>query len=135
MKLNTGKFGRPTKYTNNTIHYVQDYISRCYEGNKLPTVEGLAIDLGVGTRTLYDWQDAHIDFSQTMDTLRDTQKYLLIKNGLNSTYSSQFSMFLLKAIHGLSDKKPEYQASQNNYMNVSPDVVAEALKIMENSKT
>lgn len=129
------KLGRPSKYTVNTIPKAKKYTEKCLSSNQLPTIEELAITLGTGTRTLYDWQEDYPDFSQTMDALRDAQRYLLIKNGLNSTYSTQFSMFLLRAIHGLNDRKPDYQATQNNYLNISPDVVTEALKMMEqNSK-
>lgn len=122
--------GRPTKYTTSTITNVKKYISNCVEQGIFPTIEGLSAILGVGTRTLYDWEAEHPDFSQTMDKLRDAQKQLLITNGLTGTYNTRFAMFLLKANHGMSEKDPLVDATQNNYMNISPDLLADALKLM-----
>jgi hypothetical protein len=124
-------WGRPTKYTKSMPRHVAEYTKKSLEVDKLPTIEGLAVELGIGTRTLYDWETEYSDFSQTMDALRDTQRRLLIENGLNGTYSAQFAMFLLRSIHGMVDRKPDVQATQNNYSNISPEVLADALALME----
>jgi hypothetical protein len=43
-------------------------------------------------------------------------------------------MFLLKSMHGYNDKTPLYEATQNNYMNISPEVMADALKLMRENE-
>jgi hypothetical protein len=40
-------------------------------------------------------------------------------------------MFLLKANHGMTEKEPLVNATQNSYMNISPDLLADALKLMK----
>lgn len=122
--------GRPTKYTTSTSKRVTHYTNDCLEKGIFPTFEGLAAFLRVGTRTLYDWELEYPDFSQTMDSIRDTQKQLLITNGLTGGYNTRFAMFLLKANHGMTEKDPLVDATQNNYMNISPDLLADALKLM-----
>jgi len=100
-----------------------------------PTFEGLATFLGVGTRTLYDWELEYPDFSQTMDMVRDTQKQLLVTNGLTGSYNTRFAMFLLKASHGMNEKDPLISVTQNSYMNISPDLLADALVLMHGRET
>ena len=117
------KIGRPTKYSSGTPKNVMNYLNSCIKGGVFPTIEGLAIRLRAGTRTLYDWEREYPDFSQTIEALRCTQRELLISNGLSGKYSTSFSIFLLKAIHGFSDSKSVVEATQNNYMDISPDVL------------
>lgn len=123
--------GRPTRYTSKLPANVTTYTNKCVTDGVFPTIEALATYLGVGTRTIYDWETEYPDFSQTLDKLRDTQKQLLITNGLTGNYNTRFAMFLLKANHGMSEKDPLISATQNSYMNISPDILADALEIMQ----
>jgi len=84
---------------------------------------------------LYDWELEHPDFSLTMDMIRDTQKQFLITNGLTGSYNTRFAMFLLKASHSMSEKDPLISATQNSYMNISPDLLADALELMHGRET
>lgn len=124
------KRGRPTKYTKETPKRVISYIKKCQEKEEFPTIEHLASHLGIGTRTLYAWEEAYSEFQQTMDILRDAQRHLLISGGLTNKYNARFASFLLKANHGMSDAKPLVHATQNNFFNgISPELLAEAMEI------
>lgn len=136
MSMNTQSgTGRPTKYTNQILENVIEYTNNCVKLGTFLTVEGLASTLGVGTRTLYDWEKIHPDFSHALDILRDSQRQLLITNGLTGDYSSRFAIFLLKASHGMTEKEPLVNATQTNNLNISPELLADALKIMEDKKS
>lgn len=82
----------------------------CLKNGRFPTIEGLAGFLRVGTRTIYDWKSEYSDFSQTIEILLDTQRELLITGGLTGKYNTRFSMFLLKANHGMREKDPNILA-------------------------
>lgn len=123
--------GRPTRYTSKLPANVTIYTKNCLKNGVFPTIEGLATHFGVGTRTIYDWEAEYPDFSHTLEELRDTQKQLLITNGLTGSYNTRFAMFLLKANHGMSEKDPLISATQNSYMNISPDLLADALELMQ----
>lgn len=123
------KRGRPTKYTKETPKRVINYIKKCTETEEFPTIEQLSTVLGVGTRVLYEWEKDHDEFLHAMDSLRDTQKHLLISGGLCNKYNSRFAAFLLKANHGMTDKNPTVHATQNNTFNISPELLAEAIAI------
>ena len=131
---NKPRRGRPTRFTSKIPANVTTYIKKCLNNGIFPTIEGLASHLGVGTRTIYDWEAEHPDFPHTIDELRDTQKQLLITNGLTGSYNTRFAMFLLKANHGMSEKDPLISATQNSYMNISPELLADALKIMNSQE-
>lgn len=121
--------GRPTKFTKETPRRVIAYIKKCQEKNEFLTIEGLASELGVGTRSLYGWEKEHSDFLRTMDMLRDAQRDQLLRGGITNKYNARFAAFLLKANHGMQDKQPPINATQNNYMNVSPELLAEAIRL------
>ncbi len=122
--------GRPTKYTKETPRRVIHYIEKCQEIGDFPTIEHLASVLKVGTRTLYAWEKEYSDFQQTMDMLRDAQRHLLITGGLSNKYNARFASFLLKANHGMQDRQPLVHATQNNNFGVSPELMADAIRII-----
>ncbi|MDH5533329.1 MAG: DNA-packaging protein [Candidatus Pacebacteria bacterium] len=124
------KRGRPTKYSPKIPPAATTYTNKCLKEGVFPTIEGLSAKLKLGTRTLYDWEKLYPDFSQTMDNLRDAQRELLITNGLQGNYNTRFSMFLLKASHGMREKEPLVDSSQNNFSNISPELLADALTLM-----
>lgn len=126
------KRGRPTKYTKETPKRVMHYTNECLKKGDFPTIEQLATHLGIGTRTLYAWEQAYSEFQQTIDILRDAQKDLLIRGGLTNKYNSRFASFLLKANHGMAETRPLVNATQNNiFSGVSPELLADALKIID----
>lgn len=124
------KRGRPTKFTKETSRRVLNYIKDCEKNGNFPAIEHLASVLGIGTNTIYAWEKEHSDFQQTLDMLRDAQRHLLISGGLTNKYNSRFASFLLKANHGMKDKQTTVLATQNNNFNVSPELMADAIKLI-----
>lgn len=122
--------GRPTKFTKETPRRVIRYIKKCQKNNDFITIESLASELGVGTRTLYSWEEVHSDFRQTMDMLRDAQRDQLLRGGITRKFDSRFAAFLLKANHGMQDKQPPFHAIQNNTFNVPAEIMADAIKLI-----
>lgn len=132
-RITLARRGRPTKYNHSLGSRVIKYTNNCIKEGDFPTIEGLARELRVSTRSLYGWETEYPEFLQTMDSLRDAQRDMLQAGGLTGKYNARMAIFLLKAVHKLSDATPLIQATQNNYMNISPDVLAEALKLMRDS--
>ena len=58
------KRGRPTKYTKETPRHVMHYTKKCLENSDFPTIEHLASELGIGTRTIYAWENEQSEFQQ-----------------------------------------------------------------------
>jgi len=96
--------GRPTQYIPEVIYpKIESYMQQCgREQTSLPTIEGLALYLGVHKDTLYEWSEQHPAFSDALSIIKDKQKQQLIDDGLygGKEVNSGLAIFLLKANHG-----------------------------------
>lgn len=114
--------GRPTEYTPAFTASARVYIELCtdemeqlvsgesekftkYENRlkvKLPSIEGLALYLGIHRDTIYEWEKTYPEFSDIIGDLRAKQAETLINNGLSGAYNSTIAKVLL-AKHGYKD--------------------------------
>jgi hypothetical protein len=96
--------GRPTEYQEDTPEKVEAYIQSCgREQTELPTLEGLAIYLGVHTDTIQEWQKVHPEFSVSVKGILERQKNQLVNDGMygGKEVNSTMAIFLLKCNHGM----------------------------------
>lgn len=141
------KRGQPTKYSEATQKKANQYIKNCgneywdyhkTRGDKsdtferkieirLPTVEGLAIYLGVHRDTLYEWAKHHPTFSDTLGTISQLQKEMLLVGGLNGDYNPMIAKLVLAANHNMTDRtdvtsgdKP-IQSNSISFVTMKPD--------------
>lgn len=111
--------GRPTIYGEDIITKTKAYIDSCEDeqyqliktdGDKsttwenkvrvnLPSIEGLALELGINRETIYAWEKEKLEFSNILGKLREKQAKMLIKNGLSGDYNPTIAKLLL-AKHG-----------------------------------
>jgi len=101
------KTGRPTDYNENVLTQIEQYIKSCgREQTELPTLEGLAIYIGVATDTIQEWKKVHPEFSASVKGILERQKNQLMNDGLygGKEVNSTMAIFLLKANHGLIEK-------------------------------
>lgn len=116
--------GRPTTYSKEYIAKVDEYLAArqdetyqvvAYEGErstgftqkvrvKLPTYEGFAQFINVPIRTMYEWRDAHPEFSQSLGKILIEQKRRLIDSGLSGDYNPTIAKLILSANHDMRDK-------------------------------
>jgi hypothetical protein len=96
--------GRPSKYDPSFIQVAQTYIDSCgREATELPTIEGLALTIGVDDTTLLKWGDEHEEFLATLKELKEKQKAQLVNDGMygGKEVNSTMAIFLLKCNHGM----------------------------------
>jgi len=75
--------GRPTKYTPTAIAEINEYLAEAVPENmQIPTVEGIALRLGISRDTLYQWAKVHKEFSYTIEKLKMMQKEALVRTGI-----------------------------------------------------
>lgn len=104
------KEGRPTDYSPEMLTAAEYYLKsrkdeETVKGSderpvygirvKLPTIEGLAVWLGVSRDTIYEWEKHHEEFSDILGRLRAEQADKLINNGLSGDYNSTIAKVLL----------------------------------------
>jgi len=104
--------GRPTKYKKEYCALVDEYILENQDEEinsnkikvKLPTIGGFALFINTPERTVYDWKDAHEEFSQSLEKIVKEQQKRLINSGLSGEYNSTIAKLILSSNHGMSDK-------------------------------
>ena len=125
--------GRPSEYNDQIPQKIQEYIDLCQDQEeqivtgesqkgftsygtkvtvKLPTIEGLAVYLGIHKDTVYDWEKKYPEFSYFLNILRNYQAERLINKGLSGDYNAIIAKMIL-AKHGYADKQ-EIEHSGNS---------------------
>lgn len=125
-----------TKHTKS--HLIQagnSYIdSLCNESGDIirpPSVVGYCLEAGISRSRLYELLPIWSELADTIEYIEMLQEDYAINMGFTSK-NSIFSMFLLKSKHQYKDQ-PQ-QLTQNNTFNVSPELLADALKLMNENK-
>lgn len=115
--------GRPTEYSEEIVEKVKLYLESCVDeviqevsgesekftkyNNKLkvklPTIEGLAVYIGIHKDTIYEWEKIHEQFSDVIALLRSKQAEALINNGLSGDYNPTIAKVLLSK-HGYKEE-------------------------------
>lgn len=129
---------RPTDYNAQIIQKAKDYLASCEDEEEqeiageskkgtefyrtklrvhLPTIEGLALYIGVARDTIYEWegQEGKEQFSDIIASLRQMQADRLISKGLSGDYNSTIAKVLLSK-HGYHDKQ---EVEHSGAMNVN----------------
>jgi len=71
---------------------------------RFPTLERFACNINVNTDTLVEWAKNHPEFSAAYEKAKHMQKDILVTNGLNGQYASNFAIFVAKNFTDMKDK-------------------------------
>jgi hypothetical protein len=96
--------GRPSEYTPEVIEQINEYMEEAIPQNmKIPTVEGIALKLGINRDTLYEWAKVHPEFSDTLSKLKMKQKEILQEIGIfgGKEINATIVALLLKVNHDM----------------------------------
>lgn len=93
---------RPTKYSEEMLEKTEEYLESGY--SVIPSVAGLAVYLGVVTKTLYNWSGEHEEFLHALEQLKDKQHEKLVDCGLVGEFNSTITKLILTK-HGYSDRQ------------------------------
>jgi len=115
--------GRPTKSTDELIQSAWDYVDGGWEavGDKVPSVAGLACEIGVSRETCYAWaKENQNQFSDILNAIAKTQERELLNNGLIGKFNPPITKMMLSK-HGYSDKVEQDLTSSDGSM--TPQVI------------
>ena len=96
--------GRPTIYKPEIINELNKYLAEAIPQNmKIPTVEGIALRLGINKDTLYAWAKKHKEFSVALEQLKMKQKEALTEIGIfgGKEINATIVALLLKVNHDM----------------------------------
>lgn len=100
--------GQPTKYNTDTIALADKYLSTTGSHQmKLPSIEGLALYIGVHRDTLYEWAKKYPAFSDTLRIVEELQKEQLVADGIygGKEVNATIVKLLLQNNHGMREKQ------------------------------
>ena len=100
--------GRPTDYKDEeTLTRTREYFfdSLGVAGDNIPTIEGLAVHLGVCRDTVYEWKKKYPIFTDTIKRGEAHQTRALVNLMTDKERFTAGSIFVAKNILGWSDKK------------------------------
>jgi DNA-binding transcriptional regulator YhcF (GntR family) len=112
--------GRPTSYSDEIISKVVHYIEHYEElGDKIPSIAGLACELGVARETIHAWvkDPEKQEFSNIIKLMLSAQERKLANGGLDSSFNSTISKLILTK-HGYSDRQELDHQSTDGTMNI-----------------
>ena len=123
--------GRPTKLTPELIEKARAYVDDTQNisiHKLLPTIEGLALELGIRRETVHAWANAgdvaddvdaevdslHKEFSNIVSNLRGAQAQKLIQNSLLGRYNPTIAKLILSGKHNYVEKSEVDQNVNGN---------------------
>lgn len=97
---------RPTDYAPEVLDKARNYLENFEElGDVVPTVAGMACEIGISRETLYQWA-THADKTEFSDIFKQVAEYQerkLVNGGLSGGFNPAVTKMMLTK-HGYSDK-------------------------------
>jgi hypothetical protein len=110
------KMGRPSKLTDEVMAKVEDYIKNYANyGDPFPSAAGLADELGISRKTIYNWADSNPNFLRMLDAINAKQERVLLANGITGEFNAAITKLVL-AKHDYSDKVSQDVTSSDGSM-------------------
>lgn len=104
--------GRPTKYSKEIIEKARQYVEGGYIecGDPVPTLAGLALELGIHKDTVFDWekQESKAAFSELVSRVRLQQERDLVRGGLNGKFNPKIAGLMMSK-HGYKESEEAEQ--------------------------
>jgi hypothetical protein len=119
--------------TKQLIEDYKNYISHLSEfPDTMPSIVNFCILSGLNSTYIYELATQNSKLTEILNNIKELQENYLLTNGIINKTNSNLTIFLLKAKHNYKDNSQKLE--QNNYLNISPEVLSDALKLM-NKKT
>lgn len=88
----------------------------------LPTFEGFATSIGVCDDTIVNWTKEFPEFLATYKICKSYQKYILVQNGLNGNYNSNFAKFVAINATDMVEKKEIKHSGEIKTINIDEKI-------------
>ena len=96
---------------------IDEYLNEAIPQNmKIPTVEGIALKLGISKETMYQWAKEYKEFSDALELVKVKQKEYLTEIGIfgGKEINSNIVALFLKANHGMIETERKQLVGDDN---------------------
>ena len=116
--------GQPTKYNEGMLQKAKKYLEFSLHNKNLPLIEELARLCEVDTDTINNWSNESYEFFGAIKRIKELQKERIILKGF-SAKNPTFSIFMLKANHGMIETEKQIQETDRS---INVNITREALQ-------
>lgn len=111
-------FDKPLTYTDEEKKYYkgQAYTVTRTLVTELPTFERFASSIGVTMSTMWEWKQAHDEFSNAYKQAQQLQEQMIVGNAMAGRYVGSFAQFYLKNKHQYVDQSQIDHTTKNQPM-------------------
>jgi len=112
--------GRPSDYTPEIVEAAWAYANGGWQeaGDPVPSVAGLACEIGVHRETCYAWaKHEDKEFSDVLNTIAETQERNLVRGGLGGKFNGAITKMMMTK-HGYSDRIEQDNTSSDGSMSI-----------------
>ena len=107
--------GRPTKFNDDMLAKAYDYLDNYQAvGDMVPSIAGLADELGICEKTCYNWAEKFPSFLQSLERIKTKQHRRLLNGGLANELNPTIVKLGLTTNHGYTDKSATDLTSQGD---------------------
>jgi len=102
--------GRPKEYRPEMVEEIEKYLEEAVPQNmKIPTIEGIALRLGISRETVYQWAKEYPEFSDTIVKQKILQKEYLQEIGIfgGKEINATIVALMLKVNHDMIETTRE----------------------------
>lgn len=110
------------------VAYIDNILNEDEKKKTIPSIVGLCLYIGISRSRIYELADKWQEVSDILEYIRMMQEDKALQGGMTNRLNPIFSMFLLKGKHSYIDTAPAL--NQTNNFNISPDLLADAIKLM-----
>jgi hypothetical protein len=100
--------------------------------SELPTLSGYCLEASIYPDTLRNLTARYPEVERLVMKIVLLQEQYCLVNGIKNRANPIFSMFLLKSKHNYLDQPQKLE--QNNYLNISPELLKDALQLMDKTR-
>ena len=98
--------GRPSEYNPDMVTFALQYaVNYAQYGDPVPSIAGLACELGVAKQSIYNWAAKHRDFMDALNIIACAQERRAVAGGLTGEFNPAITGKVLANHDGYSEKQ------------------------------
>lgn len=111
-----GVGGRPSKYPENAVQIIDEYLDWCVEHERVPFKEMLRTKkyFNISAETWQNWEEQFPEFLEASKRIEEVQRFQLQETSLRGKSNVIAAIFQLKVNHGMIETEKRINQNEGN---------------------